>query len=157
MATAKKNTDVSLDYTVPDDEEWTPPCVGSVGSAPNLDSISAQIAENRQAFKEKRAIRALAVKCGFCGHYHKEMQPPVESLITGAHARSYYPSPVTEPPVDTELLAVAADAVTDNSNPPVEEDENLLGGLDSSSSLEGSNDNTNESGTNTGASSSSTG
>lgn len=119
MATKKT---VTPDYVLPVGSEWSsPPCPGSIGSKPNLDDVSKQTQEIINAGREGREPQALAVHCGFCQGYHKEMQPPVELLINGEVTMNHPLPEIKDPPVDPELVAVASEAVTNVSNLPVEE------------------------------------
>lgn len=90
------NTD---DYTIPENKSWTDPCPGSVTSNTNLDAVTAQITENNNAFLEKRPARALGIPCQFCGNYHLEAQPSVESLIGGKFNTSEWIRHNRTPPV----------------------------------------------------------
>lgn len=148
MATRKVKQDDG--YTLPVGSEWTsPPCPGSIGSKPNLDDVSKQAQEIINAGREGREPQALAIHCGFCQGYHKEMQPPVELLISGEVTMNHPLPEIKDPPVDPELVAVASAAVTDISNlPPVEEVDEIEELL---------NDDPNKQNSDSGTSSSSTG
>lgn len=131
-------------YTLPNDSSWTDACSGSVGSKPNLDDIQKQIQENQGAFRENRKALALAIHCGFCGGYHLDMQPAVEILIGGEVNNDYNnttPDPVADPPIDSELVTTATEALHNPQNVEVEEDDEteddeltkILGGGDDDS------------------------
>lgn len=103
-------------YVIPQDAEWTEPCPGSVGSKPHLEDVQAQLAENQSAAAEHRKAQPIAIHCGFCGGYHLEMQPPVETLVGGEYIPDYSPPPVEPPKSDPEEVAYASSLVVNEDN-----------------------------------------
>jgi hypothetical protein len=133
----------SQSYVLPGGFDWTPPCAGAVGSMPNLDDISRQNQENTSAFREGRKAQPLAIHCGFCQGYHKEMQPPTNVLVGGEVTNSYYqdvPDNTNDPKAPSDLVEVAIAAVTNPDN--IEENDSDSGSDESDSDTEDSSSNT---------------
>lgn len=108
MATKKSATP---DYVLPENTTWSDPCSGAVGSAPNLTAIENQLQENFHAQREGRKARPIATQCPLCKNYHKEMQPPVETLLGGEKSPELKTVDVPE-----ELIHSAAAAVVNPDN-----------------------------------------
>jgi hypothetical protein len=69
--------------------EFTPPCLGSVGSKPFLDDVERQLTENRRAQAEGTTPKILPVKCRLCNSHHESNQLDASTVFTGTEFEEY--------------------------------------------------------------------